>query len=201
MAFKHNLFNAHKGYVHRKTHFAFMLEQTSPLWRQSGNNGGEVSAPAADPPTWRCWKRLVLYIIYFICFGVGSRIRTKSSFHVCTVTVLQFGERILKKSSFHLGKVVWRENFKKLSFHICIVCVRGFGERILKKLSFHICIVCVRGNFEKSSFHICTVFVECLVEEFSKLSFHICSVTVQRLGGRILKVKKLSFHSGKAVCQ
>ena len=40
-----------------------------------------------------------------------------------------------------------------------------------------------------------------LVEEFSKLSFHICSVTVQRLGGRILKVKKLSFHSGKAVCQ
>ena len=157
MAFKHNLFNAHKGYVHRKTHFAFMLEQTSPLWRQSGNNGGEVSAPAADPPTWRCWKRLVLYIIYFICFGVGSRIRTKSSFHVCTVTVLQFGERILKKSSFHLGKVVWRE------------------------------------NFEKSSFHICTVFVECLVEEFSKLSFHICSVTVQRLGGRILKVKKLHY--------
>ena len=106
-----------------------------------------------------------MYIIYFICFGVGSRIRTKSSFHVCTVTVLQFGERILKKSSFHLGKVVWRE------------------------------------SFEKSSFHICTVFVECLVEEFSKLSFHICSVTVQRLGGRILKVKKLSFHSGKAVCQ
>ena len=174
MAFKHNLFNAHKGYVHRKTHFAFMLEQTSPLWRQSGNNGGEVSAPAADPPTWRCWKRLVLYIIYFICFGVGSRIRTKSSFHVCSVTVLQFGERILKKSSFHLGKVVWRENFKKSSFHLGKVVWR---ENFVKS-SFCTGKAVWRENLKKSSFHICTVFVECLVEEFSKLSFHICSVTV-----------------------